>query len=196
MARSSEARRRLEQVVDNSAGRSRPESLGLLASLLHRIPVSVRAVVTGVAALYVANLLGLRIPGRSYLRSVFGDPWVFLAVRAFVILLLFAASAVTLWFALSAISHIRNRRWIRRLAGLEPQALYRGATEVEEALDEIYQVRDETRDRNAELIAALERTNQRVLDLEEEAAELKQENAVLRAQLAGDERQLSFGAGS
>lgn len=120
--------------------------------------------------------------------SVFSDPWVFLAVRMFVILALFAAGAVLLWFALSAVSHIRNRRWIRRLAGLEPQALYRGATEVEEALEEIYRVRDETRDRNAELITALDRTTQRVLDLEKVAAELQQENAALRAELAGEQR--------
>lgn len=162
-----------------------------LVSAARGLPASVVGPAFVIAGLLLADRLGAGIPGSRYAGRVFNDPFVFLVVRLLVIMGLLAIASVITWVGLSAASHIKNRRWIRRIAGFEPQELHRGAKEVEGGLDELREVLAETRDRNAELTVALERTTQRALELVAENEELRRRLSGL-----GDEGyQLQIGEG-
>jgi hypothetical protein len=162
-----------------------------LVSAARRLPAGVTGPALVIAGLVLADRFGAGIPGARYAARVFNDPIVFLAVRLLVIVGLLAVGAVVAWAGLSASSHIKNRRWIRRIAGFEPQELHRGAKEVQGGLDDLRQVLSETRDWNAELLVALERTTQY-------AIELAAENEELRRRLSspgGEGYQLQIGDG-
>lgn len=180
MAKRDEAPRRLEQVATEPAERSH---FALLKELAHRVPSPLRGVAAIVAGLYTASALGVRIPGQAYLRSVFNEPIVFFFVAALAVVVVVAFMAIGLWFALSVFAYIRNHLWIRRPAGFEPQAIRRGASELEQSKAEIDRLLDKSREREATLTAALARTNQRV-------AELEVENARLRARADGGQLSL------
>lgn len=152
------------------------------SSFLSRVSSKAIGIVVAAASVYVLTAFGAPIPGRGYVRSVLSDPWVFTFARLFFIALFGAGIALAVWFTFSVVAYIRAHLWIRRPAGLEPQAIHRAAGEIEAGVEDLKLVIAETQDTNAELLAALVRANERVEELE--------------LQLGAAGEQLSLGNGS
>lgn len=112
-----------------------------------------------VVAALVARWAGVSIPGADYIHRVFADGVVFFFVRMIAIAAIGVIILFFAWLAGSLASHIRHRRWIRRIAGFEPQALHHGAAELEKGYEAARATVDELSEENAELAHALEMTS-------------------------------------
>jgi hypothetical protein len=140
------------RLIDDSPERDVQSRLSGAAS---RFPRGSATVVTAAAALAVLDRLGVTAPGVSFIDRVLNTPWVVFFARGLVVMLIALAYAVILWVLFSVGSHVKNKRWIRKIAGFEPQALHRSASEIEEGYAELRVVLDASRERNAELTTAL-----------------------------------------
>lgn len=145
-------------------------------ALVRQIPPGPGSVIAVLAALVIVDTVGIRVPGSGFARKVLSDPVVYFAIRTLVVAFLVGILIVVVWVMLSAAAHIKNRRWIRRIAGLEPQALHQGARQVEDGHEDVRAVADQLIDENMELTTRLELTTQL-------AHELRQENDRLRERL-------------
>jgi membrane protein implicated in regulation of membrane protease activity len=175
---------------------ARESAVGRIVDAANQVPRPISWPIGLVAAAVLADRLGLTAPGSGYARTVLTDPSVFLAVRILVVLILLVAVAVTAWVGLSVCSHIRNRRWIRRIAGYEPQSIHRGTTELETGVDQLRGALAEVLDRNAELVVNLEYTDQAYRALDARYQELHAEAGELRRLLdTPPHQQLELGDG-
>jgi hypothetical protein len=161
--------RRLEE-VPQSTDAERANTIDRILATANQLPRPLTYGVSTLGVLLAADALGVRL---SFVSSVLADPYVFFFLRLLVILVLGVLMGVALWLGCSVASHVANRRWIRRIAGFEPQALYRGAGEVEAGYEQLKRVTREILDRNAQLVVNLEHTDARNRQLEQEVTRLR-----------------------
>jgi hypothetical protein len=169
--------RRPDEPQDSSAD---GDGLARLIAGARRIPTGLAAPGGLLFLLVLADRVGLSLPGTHYVRRVLDDPLVFLAVRLFVITLIAVGILIAIWIGRSVLAWIREERWVRRIVGLEPQMLHRGAKDVEDGVAELLEVLAETNDRNADLVVALERTSERLRELELQSEDDERDDYQLR----------------